>query len=83
VKLAAVLVWQLLHWIVPVGMCGGVVMPVAVAPLWQLEQLVSDAEWTKAAPDQVVVLAWQVEHSAVVATWPVPLPCAPEEPWLR
>jgi hypothetical protein len=68
VKLAAVLVWQLLHWIVPVGMCGGVVMPVAVAPLWQLEQFVSDAEWTKAAPVQVAVLAWQVEHSAVVAT---------------
>jgi len=33
VKLFAVLVWQLLHWIVPVGMCGGVVSPVAVVPL--------------------------------------------------
>ena len=26
-KLAAVLVWQLLHWTLAVGMCGGVVMP--------------------------------------------------------
>ena len=68
VKLAAVLVWQLLHWIVAVGMCGGVVMPVAAVPLWQLEQLVSLAEWTNAAPAQLVVLVWQVEHSAVVTT---------------
>jgi hypothetical protein len=40
-KLAAVLVWQLLHWTPVTGTCGGVVMPVAVVPLWQLEQLVS------------------------------------------
>jgi len=63
VKLAAVLVWQLLHWMVPVGMCGGVVWPVAVVPLWQLEQLVSVAAWTKAAPAKLVVLLWQVEQS--------------------
>jgi hypothetical protein len=49
-------------------MCGGVVMPVAVVPLWQLEQLVSVAACVKAAPLHVVVLLWQVEHSAVVAT---------------
>jgi hypothetical protein len=48
-------------------MCGGVVMPVAVVPLWQLEQLVSVAAWTKVAVAQLVVLEWQVEHSAVVA----------------
>jgi hypothetical protein len=54
-------------------MCGGVVMPVAVAPLWQLEQLVSVAAWAKVAPAQVVVLLWQVEQSAVVAMWPAPL----------
>ena len=40
-KLAAVLVWQLLHCTTPVGICGGVFSPVAVVPLWQLEQLVS------------------------------------------
>ena len=57
-------------------------MPVAVVPLWQLEQLVSVAACTKAAPLQVVVLLWQVEHSAVVATWPLPFPCAPDVPWL-
>jgi hypothetical protein len=43
VKLAAVLLWQLLHWSPVTGMCGGVVMPVAAVPLWQLEQLVSVA----------------------------------------
>jgi hypothetical protein len=48
------LVWQLLHWIPVTGMCGGVVLPVAVTPLWQLEQLVSVAAWTWAAPAQLV-----------------------------
>jgi hypothetical protein len=66
VKLAAVLVWQLLHWTVPTGMCGGEVMPVAAVPLWQLEQLVSEAEWTNAAPAKLLVLLWQVEQS-----WPL------------
>ncbi len=71
VKLAAVLVWQLLHWIVPVGMCGGVVMPVAVVPLWQFEQLVSEDECVNAAPAKLVVLLWHVEQSCpLVATWP-------------
>ena len=49
-KLAAVLVWQLLHWIAATGMCGGVVRPVAVVPLWQLEQLVSVAAWSERRP---------------------------------
>jgi hypothetical protein len=56
VKLAAVLVWQLLHWIAATGMWGGVVMPVAVVPLWQLEQLVSVAACVKVAPAKLVVL---------------------------
>jgi hypothetical protein len=56
VKLAAVLAWQLLHWTVVIGICGGEVMPVAVVPLWQLEQLVSEAEWVNAAPAKLVVL---------------------------
>ena len=38
--------------------------------------------WLKLAPAQLVVLVWQVEHSAEVATWLVPLPCAPDVPWL-
>jgi hypothetical protein len=44
--------------------------------------LVSVAAWANAAPLQVAVLLWQVEHSAVVATWPALLPCAPDVPWL-
>jgi hypothetical protein len=32
------------------------VMPVAVVPLWQLEQLVSLAEWTKVPPVKLDVL---------------------------
>jgi len=46
----------LLHWSAATGICGGVVMPVAVVPLWQLEQLVSVAAWVNAAPAHVVVL---------------------------
>jgi sulfite exporter TauE/SafE len=41
VKLVAVLLWQFEHCALT-GMCGGVVLPVAIVPLWQLEQLVSD-----------------------------------------
>ena len=56
-------------------MCGGVVMPVAVVPLWQLEQLVSVAAWVNFPPAQLVkaeaALAWQVTQSRPpVATWP-------------
>ena len=60
-------------------------MPVAVLPLWQLEQLVSAAVWVKAAPAKLVVLLWQVEQSApLVATCPgnEAVPCAPDVPWL-
>ncbi len=81
-KLAAVLLWQLLHWTPVTGMCGGLVMPVAVEPLWQLEQLVSVAACWNEAPSQVVVLLWQVPQSAEVATWLALLPCAPFVPWL-
>jgi hypothetical protein len=57
-----VLLWQLLHWTVPMGMCPDC-MPVAVVPLWQLAQLVSVAAWTNAAPAKLVVLLWQAEQS--------------------
>jgi hypothetical protein len=63
-------------------MCGGVVSPVAVAPLWQAAQPLVMPVWLKAAPAQLAVPAWQVEHSAVVATWLLPFPCAPDVPWL-
>ena len=88
-KLGAVLVWQLLHWTPVTGICGGVVLPVAVLPLWQLEQLVSVAAWTNPAPAQLVkpdaALAWQVMQSCpLVATWPAndEVPSAPFVPWL-
>ena len=58
----------MLHWIPVTGMCGGVVLPVAVVPLWQLEQLVSVAAWVNVAPAHVLVLVWQVLHGAVVGT---------------
>lgn len=43
-KLDEELLWHPPHWVVPVGRWGGVVMPFAVVPLWQLTQLVSLAE---------------------------------------
>ncbi|MDR3663668.1 MAG: hypothetical protein P4L86_25325 [Mycobacterium sp.] len=49
--------WQLLHWIAVTGMCGGVVVPVAVVPLWQLEQLVSVAAWVNLPPAQLAKAA--------------------------
>jgi hypothetical protein len=73
VKVTAVLVWQLLHWTPATGMCGGVFMPVAVVPLWQLEQLVSLAAWVNVPPAQLAkaeaALVWQVMQSLpLVAT---------------
>ena len=62
------LLWQLLHSSVTVGICGGVVSPVAVVPLWQVAQPAVMPAWLKVAPAQLAVLEWQVEHSAVVRT---------------
>jgi hypothetical protein len=63
-------------------------MPVAVVPLWQLEQFVSVAAWVNIPPDQLVkvdaALAWQVTQSLpLVGTWPVndAVPSAPFVPW--
>jgi hypothetical protein len=62
-------------------------MPVAVVPLWQLEQLVSVAAWANVPPVQLenveAALAWQVMQSRPpVATWPGndAVPCAPFAP---
>ena len=70
-------------------MCGGVVRPVAVVPLWQLEQFVSVAAWVNFPPAQLVkaeaALAWQMMQSApLVATWLAnnAVPSAPVAPWL-
>ena len=68
-------------------MCGGVTRPVAVVPLWQLEQFVSVAAWVNTPPCQLVkveaALAWHVTQSLPpVATWPGndAVPCAPLVP---
>ena len=62
-------------------------IPVAVVPLWQLEQLVSVAACTWTPPAQLVkvvaALAWQVMQSApLVGTWPAndAVPIAPFVP---
>ncbi|MGJ4918110.1 hypothetical protein ACQR10_26790 [Bradyrhizobium sp. HKCCYLRH2060] len=52
-KLAAVLLWQFEHCTPVTGICGGVVRPFALEPLWQAEQLVLAAEWVNAAPPQL------------------------------
>ena len=90
VKLAAVLMWQFEHCSVPVGRCGGVVMPFAVLPLWQDEQLVSVALCAKVPPLQEAyppdtALAWhEAQSDPLVATWPGydAVPSAPLVPWL-
>ena len=48
------LLWQFEHCTPVTGMCGGVVSPSAVLPLWQFEQLVSVALCVNAAPPQLV-----------------------------
>ena len=50
-------------------------LPVAVVPLWQLEQLDVIPLWLKVAGDHAVV-RWQLEHSAVVGTCVAGLPRA-------
>ena len=59
--------WQVMQ-LAAVGMCDPP-LPVAVAPLWQLAQLVTDVNvlWSTFAPLQVVVL-WHEPQLAVVAT---------------
>ena len=52
------------------GMCGGVFIPVAVVPLWQLEQLVSVDAWVYLPPAQLAnaeaALVWQVSQSRAI-----------------
>jgi hypothetical protein len=76
-----VLLWQLLHWTPVTGTCGGIVMPLAPLPLWQLAQFVSAAVWAKVAPAHVVVLLWQSSHGSVVGTWFAGLPSAAVPLW--
>lgn len=60
-----------------VGMCPAD-LPVAVEPLWQVEQVPGATPvWLKVAGVQAVVL-WQLSQAAVVGTWLVGLPVAVE-----
>ena len=70
-------------------MCGGDVMPSAIVPLWQVEQLVSLGWCVYFPPAQLVnvvaAVAWQVTQSQpLVATCPVndAVPSAPVVPSL-
>jgi hypothetical protein len=53
-------------------------LPVAALPLWQLAQLVAalNALWSTRAPDQALVLRWQLSHT-VWPAWMVVLGLSP------
>jgi hypothetical protein len=53
-----------------------VVLPVAVVPLWQVEQTVAAVKvlWLTLVPSQVVVDLWQLSQVAVVERWVADLP---------
>ena len=59
------------------------VLPVALLPLWQLEQLVAVVKvlWSALAPLQVVLDLWQVSQLAVVRICPLFLPVAVVPLW--
>ena len=59
------------------------VLPVALLPLWQLEQLVALVKvlWSALAPLQVLLDLWQLSQPAVVDRWPLSLPVATVPLW--
>ena len=59
------------------------VLPVALLPLWQLEQLVALVKvlWSALAPLQVLLDLWQLSQPAVVDRWPLFLPVATVPLW--
>ena len=71
------LLWQVPQVLRVVGMWL-LALPVAVEPLWQVEQLVAavNVEWSTLAPVHTVVELWQVSQAAVVWMWPAFLPTA-------
>ena len=70
----AVVLWQLTQFAV-VGICAAV-LPVAVLPLWQLEQLVELVKllWSMPVAGVQADVLWQVLHAAWVAMCPEGLP---------
>ena len=69
-QLAVVLTWLAL-------------LPVALTPLWQLEQVVALVKvlWSALAPVQIVVDLWQLSQLAVVERWLAVLPVATVPLW--
>ena len=59
------------------------VLPVALTPLWQLEQVVALVKvlWSALAPVQIVVDLWQLSQLAVVERWLAVLPVATVPLW--
>ena len=59
------------------------VLPVALLPLWQLEQLVALVKvlWSALAPLQVLLDLWQLSQPAVVDRWLLFLPVATVPLW--
>ena len=59
------------------------VLPVALVPLWQLEQVVALVKvlWSALAPVQVVLDLWQLSQLAVVDRWLAVLPVATVPLW--
>ena len=58
-------------------------LPVALLPLWQLEQLVALVKvlWSALAPLQVLLDLWQLSQPAVVDRWLLFLPVATVPLW--
>jgi hypothetical protein len=58
-------------------------LPVAVVPLWQVEQLVAAVNvlWSTFAPVHTVVDLWHDSQVAVVAMWLADLPVATVPLW--
>jgi hypothetical protein len=56
-------------------------LPVALVPLWHVEQAAVTPVWLKVAPAQVVLDVWQVPQSAVVAMCVALLPVAVVPLW--
>ena len=58
-------------------------LPVALVPLWQLEQFVAVVKvlWSALAPLQVLLDLWQLSQPAVVDRWLLFLPVATVPLW--
>ena len=58
-------------------------LPVALAPLWQLVQVVAEVKvlWSALAPSHLLLDLWQLSQAAVVARWLLLLPLATVPLW--